>query len=185
MKKFTSSSRNSKKEKDNDMPSECYTNKKTLSDLAKEIKQSSKNSSLRNQLSIQKKSFRKLINCKKNLYTKKIVELMNKNYSDPQKIWSLLNKLKTKESKNKNYICSISPVQWVSYFKNLLFQDNSNLIKHAISDNTDLSLNAAISIRQVTFALKQLKNKKASGLDQLNNEMLKSSSSRIFELFLH
>ena len=99
---------------------------------------------------------------------------MNKNYSDPKKFWSLLNKLKIKESRSKNYICSVSPFQWVNYFKNLLFQDNSNLIKHANRDNTDLSLNAAISVREVTFALKQLKNKKASGLDQLNNEMLKS-----------
>ena len=65
---------------------------------------------------------------------------MNKNYSDPKKFWSLLNKLKTKESKNKNYICSISPFQWVNYLKNLLFQDNSNLIKHAIPDNTDNTL---------------------------------------------
>ena len=54
--------------------SECDTNKKALADLAKEIKQNSKNSSLRNKLSIQKKSFRKLIKCKRNLYTKQIVE---------------------------------------------------------------------------------------------------------------
>ena len=88
---------------------------------------------------------------------------MNKNHSDPKKFWSLLNKLKVKESKNKDYICSISPFQWVNYFKNLLFQDNSNLIKHAIPDNTELSLNAAISVTEVTFALKQLKNKKYRG----------------------
>ena len=99
---------------------------------------------------------------------------MNTNHSDPKKCWSLLNKLKAKESKNKDYICSISPFQWVNYFKNLLFQDNSNLIKRAIPDNTELSLNAAISVTEVTFALKQLKNKKASGLDQLSNDMLKS-----------
>ena len=97
---------------------------------------------------------------------------MNKNHSDPKKVWSLLNKLKAKDSKNQDYICSISPFQWVNYFKNLLFQDNSNLIKHAIPDNNELSLNAAISVTEVTFALKQLKNKKASGLDQLSNEML-------------
>ena len=173
VKKFKTSSRNSRKEKD-DIPwfdSECDTNKKALTDLAKEIKHDSK---LRNKLSIQKKSFRKLIKCKKNLYTKQIVEEMNKNHSDPPKFWSLLNKLKAKESKNKDYICSISPFQWVNYFKNLLFQDNSNLIKHAIPDNSELSLNAAISVTEVTFALKQLKNKKAPGLDQLSNEMLKS-----------
>ena len=72
VKKLKTSSRNSRKEKD-DMPwfdSECDTNKKALTDLAKEIKQNSKNSSLRNKLSIQKKSFRKLIKCKKNLYKK-------------------------------------------------------------------------------------------------------------------
>ena len=99
---------------------------------------------------------------------------MNKNHSDPQKFWPLLNKLKSKESKNKDYICSISPFQWVNYFKNLLFQDNSNLIKHAIPDSTELSLNAAVSVTEVTLTLKQLKNKKTSGLDQLSNEMLKS-----------
>ena len=99
---------------------------------------------------------------------------MNKNQSDSKTFWSLLSKLKAKESKNKDYICSISPFQWVNYFKNLLFQDNSNLIKHAIPDNTELSVNAAISVTEVTFVLKQLKNKKASGLDQLSNEMLKS-----------
>ena len=174
VKKFKTSSRNSKKEKD-DMPlfdSECDTNKKALTDLAKEIKQNSKNCSLRNKLSIQKKSFRKLIKCKKNLYTKQIVEEMNKNHFDPKTFWSLLNKLKAKESKYKDYICSISPFQWVNYFKNLLFQYNSNLIKHAIADNTELSLNAGISVAEVTFTLKQLK--RASGLDQLSNEMLKS-----------
>ena len=99
---------------------------------------------------------------------------MNKNHSDPKKFWSLLNELKAKESKNQNYICSISPFQYVNYFKNLLFHYIYNLIKHAIPDNTKLSLNTAISVTEVTFALKQLKNKKASGLDQLSNEMLKS-----------
>ena len=147
--------------------------KKAFTDLAKESKQNSKNSSLRNKLSIQKKSFRKLIKCKKNLYTKKIAEEMNKNHTDPQKFWSLLNKLKAKESKNQDYICSISPFQWVNYLKNLLFPDNSNLIEHAIPDNTELSLNAAISVTEVTFALKRNAGKFWSPL------------SRIFELFLH
>ena len=57
------------------------------------------------------------------------------------------------------------------------------MIKHAIPDNTELSLNAAISVTEVTFALKQLKNKKASGLDQLSNEMLKSFS-HLYQEFL-
>ena len=48
----------------------------------------------------------------------------------------------------------------------LLFQDNSNLIKHAIPDKTDLSRNTAISVTEATFASKQLKNKKATVLDQ-------------------
>ena len=45
--------------------------KKPFSNLAKEIKQNSKKSSLRNQLDIQKKSFKTLINYEKNLYKKK------------------------------------------------------------------------------------------------------------------
>ena len=162
--------------------SECDTNKKALTDLAKEIKQNCKNSSLRNKLSIQKKSFRKLIKCKKNLYTKKIVEEMNKNHSDPKKFWSLLNKLKAKESKNRDYIYSISPFQWVNYFKNLLFQDNSNLIKHAIPFNTELSLNTTISVTEVTFALKQLKNKKPLNVSQFPDYFAFSRLFRIFQI---
>ena len=41
-------------------------------------------------------------------------------------------------------------------------------------DKTDLSLHATIFVTEVTFALKQMKNEKATGLDQLSNEMLKS-----------
>ena len=57
------------------------------------------------------------------------------------------------------------------------------MIKHAIPDNTDNTLNAAISVTEVKFALKQLKNKKTSGSDQLSNEILKSFGHLYSELF--
>ena len=108
MKKSKTSSRNNRKEKD-DMPwfdSECDTNKKALTDLAKEIKQKLK--TLRNKLSIQKKSFKKLIKCKKNLYTKQIVEEMKKITLTPKNFGSYLTNSKQKSQRIK-IIYALSP----------------------------------------------------------------------------
>ena len=76
---------------------------------------------------------------------------------------------------------SISPSSWHSHFSNLLakkvdtnFQKNLNDLIDENVDKLENELNEPFSAMELTSALKDLKNNKASSFDGISNEMLKT-----------
>ena len=152
---------------------ECNIMKQGLKVLAEKVKQNPKDINIIEQLNTEKKIFKKLNKMKKNMCKTQIVNQINENYSNPKTFWSLLNKLKPNKAVDNVHIKSISPNQWVNHFGTLLFNNGFDTEGHLISDDLDSFLSAPVSKDEVILVLKKLKNRKAAGLDQLSNEMIK------------
>ena len=59
----------------------------------------------------------------------------------------------------------------------------SNLCREATEDNSNDEINSFFTNEEISDALKKLKNNKASGLDMMKNEFLKSSGRKMIPLF--
>ena len=100
--------------------------------------------------------------------------------SDPQAYWKLLKEMKG-VSTNPNEKIPLS--EWQVYFKDLNQPiKNTNGAKITISDLEKLEkvpnfneMNFKITPVEIMKSIKKLKNKKASGLDNVSNEMIKYS----------
>ena len=126
------------------------------------------------------------------MYKTQIVNQMNENYFNPKTFWLLLNKLKPSKAADNAHIKSISPKQWLNHFGTLLFNNDCDTQDHLIHDDPDSFLNAPVSKDEINLVLKKLKNRKAAGLDQLSNEMIKTFGSlyteflsKLFSKILH
>ena len=122
-----------------------------------------------------KKQYKKLIKRKhreyKNNIYQKIQSLDPKLKGD---FWKLLDELRKSKIKQSN---NISSEEWISHFKNLLFDSNEQLTElntqmHNVNDGTD-NLNSSITVKEIHEHISKLKMKKATGLDGIHNEMLK------------
>ena len=171
---------------------ECDIMKQGLKVLAEKLKQNPKDINIREQLNTEKKIFKKLNKMKRNMYKTQIVNQMNENYFNPKTFWALLNKLKPSKAADNAHIKSISPKQWLNHFGTLLFNNDSDTQDHLIHDDPDSFLNAPVSKDEINLVLKKLKNRKAAGLDQLSNEMIKTFGSlyteflsKLFSKILH
>ena len=87
---------------------------------------------------------------------------------------------------------SISPSAWHTHFTNLLskkvYTDFQNNLKDLIKDDVDSLENELcepISASELSSALKDLKNNKASSFDGFSDEMLKSCGNIVKDAFLH
>ena len=103
----------------------------------------------------------------------------------PTEFWKILNSLK---EKSEDPSTSISPQDWFAYFKDLMNKNyTSNYSVNAFCKylhcNND-QLNSDITAEEMMKAVKHLKNKKASGLDCISNEMIKASSSVLPNLYV-
>ena len=107
--------------------------------------------------------------------------------SKPQEYWKLLKKLKdTKDDSN-----DISLEEFRQYFKNLNEQSGleprqkqniSKLLAEMEKEHHFDEMDFEITEKEVRDSLKLLKNKKAIGLDQISNEMLKYTQHKMISL---
>ena len=74
----------------------------------------------------------------------------------------------------------------------VLFDNDCDTQDHLIHDDLDSFLNVPVSKDEINLVLKKLKNRKAAGLDQLSNEMIKTFGSlyteflsKLFSKILH
>jgi hypothetical protein len=125
-----------------------------------------------------------MIKKKKNLYKQSIIDEMHlTKSSNIKQYWKLLKKLDLENCRSHNPVTDISPNEWVSHFTNLLQTVN----EHRIPVNTSESgpLDYEITLEEMMKSTSILKPGKATGIDTLNNEMireaLKSVPSSILE----
>ena len=122
-----------------------------------------------------KREFKKLTRSKSRIYTKSIVDKMSSKCSNPREFWCLLDKLKENKSNENIFIKNIHPQKWIDHFQNLLCKETQ--IQQTGVDTESVApegppLNHPIDEKELSQASKRFKPDKASGLDQITNEML-------------
>ena len=106
----------------------------------------------------------------------------------PSEFWKSINQLKDKNKTDPS--SNISYQEWYDYFKNLMNINYVNNYKDGDVGNMPFSgnssiLNSDITTEEVLKVVKSLKNRKACGLDGINNEMLKISFSFNVEIYVN
>ena len=154
---------------------ECELEKHNLELLAKMVQKHPTNKNLRENLNQMMREFKKLTRSKSRIYTKSIVDKMSLKYSNPKEFWCFLDKLKENKSKDKIFITNIHPQKWIDHVQNLLYKETQNQQTGVDTESVSPKgppLNHPINENELTQASKRLKPGKASGLDQITNEML-------------
>lgn len=142
-----------------------------------------KNDANKENLNVQGKHYKKVLNSNFNIYRReKAIRLKQMSKAKPKEFWKVL---KSKQSSNVN----ASLEDMYNHFKNI----NSN----ANSDNIDLNddnmenididgneLNIPITYDEIEKAIKQLKNNKACGEDNILNEHIKYSYCCFKEVYI-
>ena len=117
-----------------------------------------------------------------------LIKLNELRCNEPAKYWNLLKLLRENDNDNKS--SSVSLTEWESYFKNLkkrskgtecsnIENETNELEKQLIFNETDFPIKES----EVTKCIKNLKNKKAAGLDCILNEMIKYSQSYLTPVY--
>ena len=124
---------------------------------------------------------------KQKLYNK--LEELNEN--NPKEYWELFDQLQKFHNTNKGDNCPIDDKEWINHYLKLLGpksydKDRTDMIKSEINNLKNepffSELDFTITIDEISKAIGALKNNKAVGIDQVNNEMLKASMSTICKL---
>ncbi len=105
--------------------------------------------------------------------------------NDPTEFWKKWKSFG--DTYHTNDIPNADGPRWEKYFRKLF--DNDDPTPPPTSSNEGITadtsrLNALITKKELTDAIKSLKNKKAAGLDKLTAEFLKASPERILKILL-
>lgn len=135
-----------------------------------------------------RRKYKQLINKSKSEFRGNILnQLENLNENNPQTFWKLYDQLIDLDKRNT--VNPISPQEWVQHFTNLFISasnqhhsNTQNSMDDYVNQNIDgvfNELNFHITQAEITKAISGLKLGKASGLDQISNEMLKAGSTAL------
>ncbi|XP_078659029.1 uncharacterized protein LOC144904189 [Branchiostoma floridae x Branchiostoma belcheri] len=189
----------------------CASARQELKNLGRLLSKDPRNPSLRGSYFKKKKLYTRLIRKTKKEFKDNFLKQLN-SYSDnnPSSFWSLLKDFKSNNNNNNkmNTQDLISDEKLHAHFKNLYGEESNPVpdasispgsfemeIKNKISklenDLKDNLLDSQILSTEISKAISNLKNGKASGSDLILNEMLKCSPhtlikplTKLFNLFL-
>lgn len=176
---------------------DCAKIKRELTNLSKQIQKDPHNTSYISNFRKLRKCYKNTIRKNKLKYEQEILENLESMQSrNPKEFWKTFNTLKSLESKHKEN--PIPANEWIAHFTSLMNKnlnvDTSVELKFTkfINENKHSSfneLNFKITEEEIQKAIMNLKINKASGIDGILNEMLKSSSQTILphlcQLFNH
>ena len=135
-----------------------------------------------------KKKFKQCIERKHVLYKNKVIESLNmlesKNHHAFRKTLDEIQNLDSEPNENND---ALSPEEWLSYVKDLMCKNINNCItssytpcRNAYSQD---KLGAVFCTSEIMKAVSALKNKKASGLDGITNEVIKTSMPELVQCY--
>ena len=147
----------------------CTKNKNSLRYLGNHLKQNPGNEEIRIKLFEEKKKFQKLVRNKKRQYKQSIINEMKNNANKDQKsFWKLFKKLDNFKTNSAKYV---SHSNFYNHFKSIL---NSNRPVNIPPDNHEEGkLDYEFTTEELKKGCSILKNGKATGMDNLSNEMIK------------
>ena len=167
---------------------ECKELKHNFKKFNLEFKQDSSNCDKRIRMLIARNKYRKEINARKNMAKElKIHNLSGLEKSDPKTFWKSIRSMLNRNHQNDS---SITDDEWVNYFSKLLNNNNvrnsefseyisSSLstLENCVDQSQSISFNNPFDSEEIIKSIKELKPAKASGIDAITNDMLKSGCS--------
>ena len=146
----------------------CLKTKNKIRHLGKKLKETPGNNEIRTELFTEKRLFQKLVRNKKRQYKQKIINKMeNTKNKDPKIFWKLTKKLEQKSTNNTHYV---SHSNLYSHFKAIL--NSTRKINIPPDSDEEGKLDYAFTLEELQKARKILRNGKATGIDNLSNEMI-------------
>ena len=133
-----------------------------------------------------KKLYRKLTKSKRRDYNVYKANTLANQMKFSNKFWKNLKSLYNENKKNDKTEVTITCNEWYSHFQSLFKSEhviNSTPPESKIDEDIESTLNQTISENEVSDSICRLKTGKASGLDDINAEMLKSGG-RLVIIFL-
>ena len=167
---------------------ELYCKRRTLNNSANKLFCQPFNRSVRCSYFKQYREYRKLVKYKKKNFKKKIIEQLDElETKDPKQYWKLVNSLKEDNEPAFGPELAIDSDSWSDYFQNLhsiqdkftsRVEDLDRILKED-NNNTFSLLDVLIKQSEISNSISKLKSNKASGLDNISNEMLKSGTTTL------
>lgn len=167
---------------------ECKTIRKHLRQMSNKKHKQQNNPELRYEYFETLKQYKQTLKCKKLNYTNKTLDEIE-NAIDQNQFWDMWNNLST----TKPQELAIQDVGiWKTYFDNLYknipqkdlnqnqleIKEKLNILESVIKNNQN-PLDYPITQQELNEKLKSIKSKKACGVDNIRNEMLKNSTPEL------
>ena len=158
-----------------------------MSTTSRFLKGDPKNAYLRGKLVKETKEYNKLVKLKNKQFVDNLfIELDSVERNNPRGYMELIRSMRDGnfDKAIPDDTSSIPPSIWHSHFSNLLAKkvdpDMKNHLRQLVENDIDQlenELSDPFVASELTRALKELKNNKASSFDQITNEMLKTSGT--------
>ena len=161
--------RRKKNKKQSDTPwfdKECLDTKHIIRNLGNRLKSNPGNKEIRTKLFQQKRNLQKLVRSKKCQHKYEIINEMNST-KDQKRFWKLAKKLEQNATQNKHYV---SPGNLYRHFKNI--RKSNRVIKMPPDSHEKGKLDYPFTEEELKEAKKILRMGKATGIDNLSNEMI-------------
>ena len=128
------------------------------------------------------KGYKKDMNEKYKIYCKKISDdLKNASRDNPKHFWKILGEHKRKQQPN------IEINTLYKFFKDLNTkgpdEQESTTLHNELPNDSNVHINGYISQNEIFKCIKNLKNNKACGEDEIINEYIKSTSNRFIHIY--
>ena len=167
---------------------EVYLKRRTLNHTAQKLFNQPFNKNLRNSYFKHYTEHRKLLKFKSKNVKKKIIgQLDELETKDPKQYWKLVNSLKDVDNQTSGPELGIDSDSWSDYFQNLnsvqdKFKSRVDDLDKILKNNNKTTFNflgVVVKQSEISNSISKMKSNKASGLDSVSNEMLKSGISTL------
>ena len=173
----------------------CAEAHRKVTTTARFLKGDPKNSFLRGKLQTESKDYNRLVKSKHKQFVENMfTELDSMENNNPRGYMQLVKSMREGnfDKLTPDDTSNVIPRDWHSHFSNLLAKQNdptkTDNLNNFVKDNVDslqTKLDDPITVVDLQFALKDLKNNKASSFDRISNEILKTSGKICKDVFLH
>ena len=175
---------------------DCYSLKKRLNNLAKLLLKSPKDPVIRGTFIKTKMEYKRCIKQQKKLYEIDNIAKLENLSNQPKKFWEYVKKMGNASKFGLGYGNYISKDTWLDHFRKLNKKDpallpenieycgdinnkiNDMLTKHDIQTKCEW-LEGDFTLDEVKFGIKQLKRGKASGVDAISNDIIKTAKKSL------
>ena len=192
--------RNSRPRKPKSRPwfnKDCISLKRRLNNLAKLLLKSPKDPFVRGKFNMIKREYRIAIKQQKKLYELSNISKLEELTKQPKKFWEHVKKMGNASKFGLGYGNYISKEAWLDHFRKLNIKDpallasnleyckyienqiNESMGRHQGNHTQCEWLEGDFTAAEVEFGIKQLKRGKASGMDVVSNDIIKTAKDSI------